>query len=81
MPPWMRGRARSAVGGLHENLILRVLRPGGVTVEEMERVLAGHDEPALVHRDFKDEAIEQPPTTPGMKHQHYSPSSSRRLEV
>ncbi len=40
MPSWMRGRARSAVGGLHEDEILRVLRPGGVPVEERERVLA-----------------------------------------
>ncbi|KAF8330397.1 DHBP synthase RibB-like alpha/beta domain-containing protein [Cantharellus anzutake] len=66
---------------------LRVLRPGGITVEQLESVVASHDESqdgartrqptkVLVHRrDYKDEDIEAAPTTPGMKYRHYAPSS------
>lgn len=60
---------------------IRVLRPGGVTVEEMQKVLArdlaeGEMAPrVLVHkRDYDDLEMEQHPTTPGMKYLHYSPS-------
>ncbi|KAI0650264.1 translation factor [Trametes meyenii] len=75
------GLESTVVDGLHEDGNLRVLRPGGVTVEDLERVI--HEElsyvnPApkvLVHRrDYHDEAIEHTPTTPGMKYRHYSPS-------
>jgi L-threonylcarbamoyladenylate synthase len=58
-----------------------VLRPGGVTVEDMEQALR-EELPAeevprvLVHRrDYRDEALEQAPTTPGMKYTHYAPSA------
>lgn len=75
------GVESTVVDGLKEDGDLRVLRPGGVTVEEIERVVRGglaHGERAtrvLVHRrDFEDEAMEQHPTTPGMKYLHYSPS-------
>lgn len=75
------GLESTVVDGLQADGNLRVLRPGGVTVEDLERVvredLVGLD-PApkvLVHRrDYSDEAMEQAPTTPGMKYRHYSPS-------
>jgi len=61
---------------------LRILRPGGITVEDIEKGLAedfvGSDVPipkVLVHkRDYRDEDIERAPTTPGMKYRHYSPN-------
>ncbi|KAF9452496.1 translation factor [Macrolepiota fuliginosa MF-IS2] len=80
------GLESTVVDGLHADGNIRVLRPGGITVEEIERVLklelAGGKEDTdivipkvLVHRrDYRDEAMEQAPTTPGMKYRHYSPS-------
>ncbi|KAK7695733.1 hypothetical protein QCA50_000369 [Cerrena zonata] len=75
------GLESTVVDGLNEDGNLRVLRPGGVTVEDLERVLRvelGENGPiprVLVHkRDYKDEAMEQTPTTPGMKYKHYSPT-------
>ncbi|KAG8801029.1 hypothetical protein FRC17_006747 [Serendipita sp. 399] len=54
--------------------VVRVLRPGGVTVEQMQRVL-GEGVRVLVHRrDYRDEQLESQPTTPGMKYRHYSPT-------
>ncbi|KAG8947642.1 hypothetical protein FRC04_010576 [Tulasnella sp. 424] len=60
---------------------IRVLRPGGVTVEEMKAVLSEGLSPGespvkvLVHkRDYQDAQMEQHPTTPGMKYLHYTPS-------
>ncbi|KIO24483.1 hypothetical protein M407DRAFT_244414 [Tulasnella calospora MUT 4182] len=60
---------------------IRVLRPGGVTVEEMKAVLSEGLSPeespvrVLVHkRDYQDAHMEQHPTTPGMKYLHYTPS-------
>ncbi|KAI6035314.1 YwlC protein [Pisolithus orientalis] len=64
---------------------IRVLRPGGVPVEDIERVLQqnfnqGAVPKVLVYRrDFLDEDIEQAPTTPGMKYRHYSPSVPVKL--
>ncbi|KAI0824749.1 Sua5/YciO/YrdC/YwlC family protein [Trametes gibbosa] len=75
------GLESTVVDGLQEDGNLRVLRPGGVTVEDLERAV--HEELSevvppprvLVHRrDYHDEAMEQAPTTPGMKYRHYSPS-------
>lgn len=73
------GLESTVVDGLGQDGHLRVLRPGGVTVEDLERVLKeemGHDSPrVLVHRrDYRDEVMEQTPTTPGMKYRHYSPA-------
>ncbi|KAG8914229.1 hypothetical protein FRC01_004167 [Tulasnella sp. 417] len=60
---------------------IRVLRPGGVTVEEMKTLLSEGLAPGespvkvLVHkRDYQDADMEQHPTTPGMKYLHYTPS-------
>ncbi|RDB22467.1 Threonylcarbamoyl-AMP synthase [Hypsizygus marmoreus] len=75
------GLESTVVDGLHDDGKIRVLRPGGVTVEDIQRVLRAelHDTESvpevLVHRrDYLDEAMEQAPTTPGMKYRHYSPS-------
>lgn len=75
------GLESTVVDGLHADGNLRVLRPGGITIEDLERVLIqdaknGEQIPkVLVYtRDYADEAIEIAPTTPGMKYRHYSPS-------
>lgn len=75
------GLESTVVDGLHSDGNIRVLRPGGVTIEDLERVLreeAMAVDPipqVLVHgRDFRDLKIEAAPTTPGMKYRHYSPS-------
>ncbi|KAJ7282005.1 DHBP synthase RibB-like alpha/beta domain-containing protein [Mycena rebaudengoi] len=75
------GLESTVIDGLQADGDIRVLRPGGVTVEDIERVLREEmtgSEPiprVLVHRrDYRDEAIEAAPTTPGMKYRHYSPA-------
>ncbi|EMD40886.1 hypothetical protein CERSUDRAFT_111467 [Gelatoporia subvermispora B] len=75
------GLESTVVDTLHEDGNVRILRPGGVTVEDIEKalreeVLESSSIPkVLVHkRDYRDEAIEQAPTTPGMKYRHYSPA-------
>lgn len=77
------GLESTVVDGLAEDGHLRVLRPGGVTVEDLECVLRDNipvdvgAQPwrVLVHkRDYADAQQEQAPTTPGMKYRHYSPS-------
>lgn len=73
------GLESTVVDGLHEDGDIRILRPGGVTFEDITRVLqmdkTNNTIPrVLVHRrDYMDEAMEQAPTTPGMKYRHYSP--------
>jgi len=75
------GLESTVVDGLHADGNLRVLRPGGITVEDLERVLLQDTKNSeqipkvLVHkRDYADTAVESAPTTPGMKYRHYSPS-------
>ena len=72
------GLESTVVDGLHEDGNLRVLRPGGVTVEDLRRVLdegGMSDVKVLVHRkDYSDEEQESAPTTPGMKYRHYAPT-------
>lgn len=59
---------------------VKVLRPGGVTPEQIEAILHVGLEPhlrppVLVHRrDYEDKVLEQNPTTPGMKYLHYTPA-------
>ena len=80
--PCSVGLESTVVDGLHEDNNLRILRPGGITVEDIEKALAedlagsGVAVPrVLVHkRDYKDDDMEQAPTTPGMKYRHYSPT-------
>ena len=75
------GLESTVVDGLHADGNLRVLRPGGITVEDLERVLVQDAKDSeqvpkvLVYkRDYADKTIESSPTTPGMKYRHYSPS-------
>ncbi|KAI0921685.1 hypothetical protein AcW1_004414 [Taiwanofungus camphoratus] len=75
------GLESTVVDGLHPDRNIRVLRPGGLTVEDIENVLrqemggCTYVPRVLVHRrDYSDEAIEQTPSTPGMKYRHYSPA-------
>ncbi|CAK5282445.1 unnamed protein product [Mycena citricolor] len=62
------GVESTVVDGLHPDGAVRVLRPDGVTVEDLERVirkeLGGAVPRVLVHRcEYADEAIESAPTT------------------
>ena len=79
--PCAVGVESTVVDGLDPDGNLRILRPGGVTVEDLEKVVDslnyqnGRRPKVLVHRrDYEDKAIEIAPTTPGMKYRHYSPS-------
>ncbi|KAI9508677.1 translation factor [Russula earlei] len=77
------GLESTVVDGLGADGALRVLRPGGVTVEALVAALGGSDAPdgmqppprVLVHRrDFVlNSREENAPTTPGMKYRHYAP--------
>lgn len=68
------GVESTVVDGLSSPDIVKVLRPGGLTIEELQRVL-GTETKVLVHkRDYEDSEIESAPTTPGMKYRHYSPT-------
>jgi len=70
------GLESTVVDGLAADGHLRVLRPGGVTVEDLERVIEGNGIRVLVHRrDYNDEQQEAAPSTPGMKYRHYAPRS------
>ncbi|EJU06624.1 SUA5-domain-containing protein [Dacryopinax primogenitus] len=69
------GVESTVVDGLSSPGVIKVLRPGGLTVEELQRVL-GPGTKVLVHkRDYEDPEIEHVPTTPGMKYRHYSPTT------
>ncbi|KZT13079.1 translation factor [Laetiporus sulphureus 93-53] len=75
------GLESTVVEALNEDGNIRILRPGGVTVEDIEGVIqqemgsAEHKPKVFVYRrDYRDEALEQAPTTPGMKYRHYSPA-------
>ncbi|KAH8830792.1 YwlC protein [Flagelloscypha sp. PMI_526] len=75
------GVESTVIDGLHEDGHIRVLRPGGVTVEDLEKAFIDMiDIPeqrprVLVHRrDYNDKQMEAAPTTPGMKYTHYSPT-------
>lgn len=80
--PCAVGLESTVVDGLGEDGALRVLRPGGATVEALNAALGGLDvrdeswrPQVLVHRrDFVLENHElNAPTTPGMKYRHYAP--------
>lgn len=49
-----------------------ILRPGGVTYEALADMLPGLQ---VYRKDFVDKALEEAPTTPGMKYRHYSPDA------
>lgn len=73
------GLESTVVDGLNSDGNIRVLRPGGVTVEDIQRVLeeemgCTYPKVLVYGRDFRDQKAEEVPTTPGMKYRHYSPS-------
>ncbi|KAI9016505.1 DHBP synthase RibB-like alpha/beta domain-containing protein [Phycomyces nitens] len=51
-----------------------ILRPGGVTFETL-KLIPGMEKLQVYRKDFVDSALEQAPTTPGMKYRHYSPEA------
>jgi L-threonylcarbamoyladenylate synthase len=52
-----------------------LLRPGGITVEQLERVLGSvTTDPALI-----DNATDRAPRSPGMKYRHYAPQGEMTL--
>ncbi|KAF9572197.1 hypothetical protein EC968_010134 [Mortierella alpina] len=51
-----------------------ILRPGGVTFEQIQKV-KGMEHVQIYKKHFTDAAMEQAPTTPGMKYRHYSPEA------
>ncbi|KAF9361906.1 hypothetical protein BGX34_006844 [Mortierella sp. NVP85] len=51
-----------------------ILRPGGVTYEQIRQV-RGMEQVQVYKKHFTDAAMEQAPTTPGMKYRHYSPEA------
>ncbi|KAJ1726486.1 hypothetical protein LPJ61_005155, partial [Coemansia biformis] len=52
-----------------------ILRPGGVTFEELQRVGGAFERLRVYRRDFTSAEMELNPTTPGMKYRHYSPTA------
>ncbi|KAI8810928.1 DHBP synthase RibB-like alpha/beta domain-containing protein [Cladochytrium replicatum] len=51
-----------------------ILRPGGVTFEMLQKILP-RGEVRVYRKDFTDAALENAPTTPGMKYRHYTPEA------
>ena len=54
----------------------RLLRPGGVTLEDLQEVLEGKEIQVCTAPGKGEEALggqEQPPPSPGLKYQHYAP--------
>ncbi|KAG0089267.1 hypothetical protein BGZ92_005012 [Podila epicladia] len=51
-----------------------ILRPGGVTYEQI-KLVKGMESVQVYKKHFTDVAMEQAPTTPGMKYRHYSPEA------
>ncbi|KAJ1831346.1 hypothetical protein LPJ63_004344 [Coemansia sp. RSA 2711] len=58
-----------------------ILRPGGVTYEQLRALGGPYARLRVYRRDFTSAEIEANPTTPGMKYRHYSPSAPVRLFV
>ncbi|KAF8607833.1 translation factor [Ceratobasidium sp. AG-I] len=67
------GLESTVVDGLGQDGHIRVLRPGGVTVEQIEEAVGPRTKVLVHRRDYADDALESAPTTPGMKYRHYSP--------
>ncbi|KAI9500361.1 DHBP synthase RibB-like alpha/beta domain-containing protein, partial [Coemansia spiralis] len=52
-----------------------ILRPGGVTLEELQALGGVWANIRVYRRDFSSAEMEMHPTTPGMKYRHYSPTA------
>jgi L-threonylcarbamoyladenylate synthase len=55
---------------------IRVLRPGGVSVEEIRECLQGDDVAVRVLGRDEEGEMKDRPSTPGMKYKHYSPRAT-----
>lgn len=80
--PCRVGVESTVVDGLNPDGRIRILRLGGLSVEDIETclVMAGLDrtdgEPTLAgiyNQNYRDQQLERKPTTPGMKYKHYAP--------
>ncbi|KAJ1953318.1 hypothetical protein EC988_003062 [Linderina pennispora] len=58
-----------------------ILRPGGVTFEQLKALGGVYEKLRVYKRDFSSDEIEMNPTTPGMKYRHYSPTAPVHLFV
>jgi L-threonylcarbamoyladenylate synthase len=63
------GVESTVIDGLGE--IPVILRPGGITVEMIRKVIGN----IRVYKKNEDAKLEECPTTPGMKYKHYSPKA------
>lgn len=66
------GLESTVIDGITDVGKVRVLRPGGVTIEGLKRVI-GEDNVLYDKMDFNSADFK--PTTPGMKYKHYSPKA------
>lgn len=66
------GLESTVIDGITVDGKVRVLRPGGVTVEDLKRVV-GDDN--VVYEKMEIKTADFKPTTPGMKYKHYSPKA------
>lgn len=74
------GVESTVVDGVSDPTKLKILRLGGVGVEDIEAALAANQacqdvKVSVFRRDFRDGDLEDKPTTPGMKYKHYAPDS------
>ncbi|KAJ2160188.1 hypothetical protein GGF46_002450 [Coemansia sp. RSA 552] len=60
-------------------LVPCILRPGGITYEQLQSLGGPYANLRVYRRDFTDAALEAAPTTPGMKYRHYSPTAPVHL--
>jgi L-threonylcarbamoyladenylate synthase len=73
------GLESTVLDGLNEDGHLRILRPGGVTKEQLERAVVEFEGKASVRRVISGEeglrkGEREKPRTPGMKYKHYTPT-------
>jgi L-threonylcarbamoyladenylate synthase len=83
--PCQVGLESTVIDGVTDAKEIRILRPGGVTVEDIrkalqERELEGEGDGKVKVRVYgkdleRSEKEESKPSTPGMKYKHYSPSA------
>ncbi|KAJ2850265.1 hypothetical protein IWW36_002013 [Coemansia brasiliensis] len=73
--------AYSANAYVSEALSPCILRPGGVTYEDLRSMGGAFERLRVYRRDFTSAEMEAHPTTPGMKYRHYSPNAPVFLYV
>ncbi|KAJ2631176.1 hypothetical protein H4R22_002159 [Coemansia sp. RSA 1290] len=67
--------AYSANAYVSDTLSPCILRPGGVTYEDLRLMGGAFERLRVYRRDFTSAEMEANPTTPGMKYRHYSPNA------